>query len=367
MAEFLSQDEIDALLNIAEEGEADLDEVAVGSSVPKEKSYTIYDFKKPNTITADQQKAFEALHEKMVRTIVTDLSSMMRKIVDVQVASIEQMTYGEFILSIPPITSLNTLSMKPLEGRLVIECNPGISHKIIAELLGNGPSYTSSSSDKELTDIELEILDHFYRLIITNMKDTWEEVATLNFKIETRDTNANAIQVISNHEIVLLVVIEITIDDEIGNLSLCYPIAYIEPLLNKIVAKLLGSGGNKKQSKKQDLNTLLSGAKMEVEAVIAETMIPILNLLNLKKGDVVLFNKNATSASANVYVNKKEKFASIAGISNNRKAVQIQTNLDHEKMETLEKLRILREEREEAIRLQHEKIAKLLETKDEFI
>lgn len=33
---------------------------------------------------------------------------------------------------------LNTLSIKPLEGRIVIECNPGISHKIIAELLGSG-------------------------------------------------------------------------------------------------------------------------------------------------------------------------------------------------------------------------------------
>jgi flagellar motor switch protein FliM len=367
MAEFLSQDEIDALLNIAEDGDANLDEAAEVSSAPKEKSYTIYDFKKPNTITADQQKAFEALHEKLVRAFVTELSSMMRKIVEVKVSSIEQMTYGEFILSIPPITSLNTLSIKPLEGRIVIECNPGISHKIIAELLGNGPSYVAANHDKELTDIEQEVLDHFYSLMITNLKQTWDEVATINFNIETRDTNANAIQVISNHEVVLLVVIEITIDDEIGNLSLCYPIAYIEPLLNKIVSKLLGSGGNKKASKRQDLNTLISGARMNVEAVIAETELSIKELLNLKQDDIIVFNKNATSSSAKMYVNKKEKFASIAGVSNNRKAIQIQTNVDHEKMDTLDKLKVLREEREEKDRIQKEKIARLIETKSDFI
>ena len=367
MAEFLSQDEIDALLNIAEDGDVDLDEVAQTTAAPKEKSYTIYDFKKPNTITKDQEKAFEALHEKMIRVIITDLSNLMRKIVDVKVKAIEQMTYGEFILSVPPITSLNTLSMKPLEGRLVLECNPGISHKIIAELLGNGPSYVATNHDKELTDIEQELLEHFYKLIINDMKETWEEVATLNFNIETRDTNANAIQVISNHEIVLLVVIEITIDEVEGNLSLCYPISYIESLLNKIVGKLLGSGGNKKVSKKEDLNTLISGAQMNVEAVIAETKLSIQQLLNLKKDDVVVFNKNATSSSAKIYINKKEKFSSIAGVSNNRKAVQIQSNVDHEKMETLEKLKELREAREEKLRIQNEKIARLLETKDEFI
>jgi len=367
MAEFLSQDEIDALLNIAEDGDVDLDEVGDVSSAPKEKSYTIYDFKKPNTITKDQEKAFEALHEKMIRTIVTDLSSMMRKIVKVNVNTIEQMTYGEFILSVPPVTSLNTLSMKPLEGRLVIECNPGISHKIIAELLGNGPSYVSNNTEKELTDIEQEVLDHFYSLIIRNMMMTWDEVATINFKVESKDTNANAIQVISNHEIVLLVVIEIEIDDEIGNLSLCYPIAYIEPLLDKIVKKLLGAGGNKKISKKQDLNTLLSGARMNVDAIIAETHLSIQELLNLKKDDVVIFNKNATSSSAKIYINKKEKFSSVAGVSNNRKAIQIQSNIDHEKMETLEKLKQFREERIEKQRKQNEQIARLLDTKSDFV
>ena len=367
MAEFLSQDEIDALLNIAEDGDVDLDDIEDAAPAPKEKSYTIYDFKKPNTITKDQEKAFEALHEKMIRIMVTDLSNLMRKIVDVKVKAIEQMTYGEFILSVPPITSLNTLSMKPLEGRLVVECNPGISHKIIAELLGNGPSYVATNHDKELTDIEQEILDHFYNLVLRNMITTWDEVATINYKIETRDTNANAIQVISNHEIVLLVVIELTIDDEIGNLSLCYPIAYIEPLLNKIVDKLLGSSGNKKASKKKDLNTLISGAQMNVEAVIAETELTIQQLLNLKEDDVIIFNKNSTSSSAKVYINKKEKFASIAGVSNNRKAIQIQSNIDHEKMDTLEKLKVFREDRDEKQKILNEKIARLLETKGEFI
>ena len=127
------------------------------------------------------------------------------------------------------------------------------------------------------------------------MRNTWDEIATINYRIESRDTNANAIQVISNHEVVLLVVIEITIDDEIGNVSICYPIAYIEPLLNKIVSKLLGSGGSKKASKRKDLNTLISGARMEVEAVLAETQLSILELLNLKKDDSLYHIKSLRS------------------------------------------------------------------------
>ncbi len=366
MAEFLSQDEIDALLNIAEEGE-DLDAVEdITSSYNKEKSYTIYDFKKPNRISTDQMKAFNALHDKMLRTTITDLSAMLRKIVDIKVYSIEQMTYGEFILSIPQVTSLNTLSIKPLEGRIVIECNPGICQKIIAELLGNGGS-TLSSSERELSEIEINIFEHFYQLIVNHLKLAWEEVSTINFKIETRETNANAIQVISDHEIILLVVLEITIEEESGFLSICYPISYIEPLLNKIVEKIFAEGRNKSISKKKDINTLISGAKMTMETIMAETELSLHDLLTLQKNDTILFSKNATSASSKIYINNKEKFTAVSGISNNRKAVQIKSSIDREKQDTLDALKILGEERDVARARANEAVTRLLNTKEDFV
>ncbi|AXX93438.1 flagellar motor switch protein FliM [Malaciobacter molluscorum LMG 25693] len=362
MAEFLSQDEIDALLDIAEQGE-DIDTTVEEKPISKEKNYSIYDFKKPNRISNEQFKAFSTLHDKMLRDLITDLSAMLRKIVDIKLYSIEQMTYGEFILSIPQLTSLNTLSIRPLEGRIVIECNPGISHKIIAELLGSGAVAASDNLDRELTEIEVEIFDHFYRMFVKHMYRAWDEVTTLNFKIESRDTNANAIQIISDHEIVLLVVLEITIDEESGFLSICYPISYIEQLLNKIVERIFSEGKNRKISRRRDITTLISGAKMHVEAIMAETEMYVEDILNIKKGDVIVFNKNATSSSSKVYINRKEKFVGLSGLSNNRKAVQIESNIDHEKQETLEILRIMREDREQKAKETNANIKRLLAEK----
>ncbi len=366
MAEFLSQDEIDALLDIADE-DGGLEEIPddVGPA-SRDKSYAIYDFKKPNRISADQMKAFNALHDKMLRSTISELSAMLRKIVDVKLYSIEQMTYGEFILSIPQITSLNTLSIKPLEGRIVMECNPAISHKIIAHLLGNGDSTLTDSTEKELTEIELEVFDHFYQLIIKHLKKAWDDVSTINFKTESMDTNANAIQIISDHEIVLLVVFEITIDDEAGFLSICYPISYIESLLNIIVEKIFAEAKNRKVSKQRDINALMSGSQMKIEAILAETDLSVKELLNLHEGDVIAFSKNATSSSSKIYINNKEKWSAIAGASNNRKAIQIKSNIDHEKIETLTSLKALHEERLDRTRKANEAIAKLISLKDDY-
>ena len=365
MAEFLSQDEIDALLDIAEAGE-EIDVNTNEQIVSKEKNYSIYDFKKPNRISNEQFKAFSTLHDKMLRDLITDLSAMLRKIVDIKLYSIEQMTYGEFILSIPQLTSLNTLSIKPLEGRIVIECNPGISHKIIAELLGSGAVAASDNLDRELTEIEVEIFDHFYQMFVKHLYKAWDEITTLNFKIESRDTNANAIQIISDHEIVLLVVLEITIDEESGFLSICYPISYIETLLNKIVERMFNEGKNKKASRKKDITTLISGAKMKVEAIMAETELTVSELLNLKENDIIVFNKNATSSSSKLYINKTEKFLGVSGISSNRKAVQMKSNIDHEKQETLEILRTMREERIEKSKQSRDNIKRLIDERGSF-
>src|SRR5574344_1319402 len=291
MAEFLSQDEIDALLDIAEQGD-DIDGTnPLDKFTAKEKNYSIYDFKKPNRVTLDQLKALTTMHDKMLREFTNDLSSMLRKVVDVKLTSIEQMTYGEFILSIPQVTSLSTLSMKPLDGRIVIECNPTISHKVIADLLGSGAVNTMDSIDRELTEIEIKILEHFYRMFIKILYKTWSDVSSLNFKIEASDTNANAIQIVSDHDS--------------GFLSICYPISYIEPLLNKIVDKIFSEGKNTKLSRKQDIKTLISGARMKIEPIMAETEMTTLEILNLKEGDVIVFNKNAASSDSIGYVNKK--------------------------------------------------------------
>jgi flagellar motor switch protein FliM len=247
-----------------------------------------------------------------------------------------------------------------------MECNPAISHKIIAHLLGNGESSLTDSTEKELTEIELEVFDHFYQLIIRNLKKAWEDVSTINLKTESMDTNANAIQIISDHEIVLLVVFEITIDDESGFLSICYPISYIEQLLDVIVEKIFAEAKNKKVSKKKDINALISGSKMKIDVMLAETELLVKDLLHLQPGDIIEFSKNATSSSTKVYINKKEKWSAIAGASNNRKAIQIQSNIDHEKMETLTSLKGLHKEREEKIKIANDAISQLISKKDEF-
>ena len=89
-------------------------------------------------------------------------------------------------------------------------------------------------------------------------------------------------------------------------------------------------------------------------------------LLKLSKDDIIVFNKNATSSSSKIYVNNSEKFVGVSGISNNRKAIQVKANIDHEKQETLESLRVMREERIVKAKESSANIKRLLHERDNY-
>ncbi len=111
MAEVLSQDEIDQLLSAISAGEISTEEV----HQPKDqRKIKIYDFKRPDKFSKDQIRTVSIMHETFARLTTTSLSAQLRSLVHVHVASVDQLTYEEFIRSIPNPTTLAVVDMDPL-------------------------------------------------------------------------------------------------------------------------------------------------------------------------------------------------------------------------------------------------------------
>ena len=166
MADILSQEEIDALLNVVEENGDDVLEGGEDNFLPQ-REVTLYDFKRPNRVSKEQLRAFRGVHDKMARNLASQISSLMRSIVEIQLHSVDQMTYGEFLMSLPSPTSFNVFSLKPLDGKAVIEINPSIVFPMIERLLGGpGESY---DGNRDFSDIELNLLDSILKVISSSL------------------------------------------------------------------------------------------------------------------------------------------------------------------------------------------------------
>lgn len=342
MADILSQEEIDALLEVVEdEGDSPSADNSDGSD---NRQIILYDFKRPNRVSKEQLRAVKGIHDKMARNLASQVSAIMRSIVEIQLHSVDQMTYGEFLMSLPSPTSFNVFSIKPLDGNCVIEINPSIAFPMIDRLLGGlGESYESS---RELTDIELNLLDAILRIVMQRLKEAWGPITDMYPTVETKESSPNVVQIVSQNEIVIMVVMEIIIGNSSGMINLCYPVIYLEPILSRLANRdiMLGETSAKK-SRNKELNTLISRAEVFNEAIIGKAELSVGELLELKKGDVIRLDRPADD-KAIVTIDKKELFLAEIGIHRFHKSIKIEqlvrTDKDEIKsaLEKLEQFRI---------------------------
>ncbi len=347
MADILSQEEIDALLDVVEDDGEEVFEGDDGERHDSQRQVTLYDFKRPNRVSKEQLRAFRGIHDKMARSLASQISSIMRSIVEIQLHSVDQMTYGEFLMSLPNPTSFNVFSVKPLEGSGVIEINPSIAFPMLDRLLGGkGEPFDAS---REFSDIELSLFETILRVMMSTLKEAWGPVMDIYPTVESKESSPNVVQIVAQNEIVVMVVMEIIIGQSSGMMNICYPVISLEPVLPKLASRdlMLNETTSTKKSRNTELQVLLGGAKVGIQAMLGDAELTLAEILELRKGDVVKLS-SAANDTVTLCVDGKDRFLGKIGLRRFRKSIQITEIIDTEKdavKRALENFEITRREK----------------------
>lgn len=335
MADILSQNEVDALLSAIapDEMEEGLNETSVEALLgPEEspKSISKYDFRRPDIVSKDQMRTLQMLNKTFCRFLTTTLSAFLRTIVDVNLVAVDQLTYGEFNMSLSNPTCINVFSIMPLEGRAVLEMNPVLVHSIIDRLLGGQGE--PPSKIKPLTDIEQSIIGKVVDLALEGLKDAWKSIIEFHLKVEDREVNPQFVQIVAPSETVILISCEMKVGSISGILSICFPFVYIEPVMSSLNAQHWISSMQKKPTPemKTSVKSKLEKTTLNVRAILGETSITIRELLDLKKGDVLMLNKKA-SLPIEVLIKGKKRFNARPGVFGKKKAIKLETLIKDKK------------------------------------
>jgi flagellar motor switch protein FliM len=321
MADILSQEEIDALLEVVDEDNINPDELEKSSEILEQRQITLYDFKRPNRVSKEQLRAFRSIHDKMARNLSSQISSVMRSIVEIQLHSVDQMTYGEFLMSLPSPTSFNVLSLKPLDGKSVVEINPSIVFPMIERLLGGpGEPY---DGNRDFSDIELNLLDTILKVITANIKEAWAPVIDIYPVVEAKESSPNVVQIVAQNEIIVMVVMELIIGHTSGMINFCYPVITLESILPKLASRdLMLAETSSRKSRNKELKALLGGAKVDVEAIIGHANLTMRSILELEKDDIIRLDRTADD-TAILRVDGKDKFKAKIGVNRFRKTAKV--------------------------------------------
>lgn len=292
--EILSQSEIDALLTAICEGETEPEDFRPASEGRKIK---FYDFKRPDKFSRDQIRTISIIHERFSRSISNYFSEVLKVPCHVHVASVDQLTYEEFIRSIPTPTTICNLFFKDPNNEddkekvltfadcgTLIEIDPNITYSIINYLTG-GESDTYTSP-KEFTELETTIIETPCIRLLGYMREAWSDFCDLRPMMGCMETTPQYLQIVAPTEMTVLVTLEVKIGEEEGMMNICYPYLSLEPILHNLSAEYLYSLPKKKEKRNFNFSNLEISLKFELFSKLETYK----NLKNIKIGDIIWSN-----------------------------------------------------------------------------
>jgi flagellar motor switch protein FliM len=180
----------------------------------------------------EQIRAISIIHETFSHLTSDSLSAQLLKTAHVHVASVDELTYEEFIRTLPIPTTLAVFDMEPLKRGAVLEIDPSITFAIIDRICGGRGR--STKDNHELTEIETSIMEDLVIQILENLNKAWSTVFDLRPVFKEIDSNPQFVQVAPPTEMVLLVTLEANIGDVVGMINICIPYTTIEPIIEKL-------------------------------------------------------------------------------------------------------------------------------------
>ncbi len=318
--ETLSQSEIEALLASIP---AETGVPAAPAALPNAgRKIRTWDFRKPDKFAKDHLRSLLALHQSFARLASSALSARLRSSVTIRVTSVDQGLYEEYIDLLPSQGVINVVSLKPLDGSIVLELQPELALVMLDRLLGGAGELIHAKH--ELTDIEIALIRNLGRTLLEALRESWLNLAEVDPAIEEISTSPQLVQVTSPTDIVVIVLLEVQIGERLGTISICVPHLVLEPVMQRLSAQVWVSNRRRVVSPelRDQIATGLRRAPVRVTAVLGETAVTIDEVLNLSPGDVLVLGRGAVK-NVKVKIGDQQKFTGTPGILGGRMAVKI--------------------------------------------
>ncbi len=309
MSRQLSQTEIDAVFQNMQDRKRETPTVK-------------FDFRRPDRIPKSQVRAIHLLHDTFVRNLVSSLSAYLRSYLAVNLVSVEQLSYAEFLDGLPSPTCMISLGLNPYDGNGVMELNPSLVFPILEMLLG-GTGKTSASIQRDITEIEQKLLDGLFRIILNDLREAWKGVTTVEFTIENMETEPQLLHILAPNEAVVSIGIEIRIGETVGMMNIAMPSIVIKMMRQKFDQQWSVRKTHASEAEQGRVLKFLREGLLTAEARLEGPTLSIRDLLDLEEGHLLNFDYSA-DRPIELLVNGVHKFRGQVVRVGRKRACQIE-------------------------------------------
>jgi flagellar motor switch protein FliM len=279
--EFLSQDEVDALLKgVTGEG----DEAAADSDAGGIRPYNLATQER---IVRGRMPTLEIINERFARLLRIGLFNFMRRSPEISVGPVRVIKYSEFVRNLVVPTNLNIVQMKPLRGNALFVFEPSLVFMTVDNLFGGDGRFHTRVEGRDFTPTEQRIIQRLLDVVFQDYGKAWSPVYALNLELVRSEMHTQFANIATPTEVIVVTTFTIELGATSGAFHICFPYATIEPIRDLIYSSVQGDHMEPDRRWVRMLSKQVQAAEVELAATLAEFKLTIDEVLNMKVGDVI--------------------------------------------------------------------------------
>ncbi|HEY9446194.1 MAG TPA: flagellar motor switch protein FliM [Burkholderiales bacterium] len=279
--EFLSQDEVDALLR-GVTGETDDERPAEDT-----RGVRPYNLATQERIVRGRMPTLEIINERFARLLRIGLFNFMRRTAEISVGPVRVVKYSEFVRNIPVPTNLNLVQVKPLRGTALFIFDPNLVFLVIDNMFGGDGRFHTRVEGRDFTPTEQRIIHRMLEVVFEDYTKSWNSVYPVKFEYVRSEMNTQFANIATPNEVVVTTAFNIELGASGGEFHVCMPYAMVEPIRDILYSSLQGDHLDVDKRWVRLLSKQVQSAEVELVANLGQASVTLDDVLRLKVGDVV--------------------------------------------------------------------------------
>ncbi|MFW5887802.1 MAG: flagellar motor switch protein FliM [Bacteriovoracia bacterium] len=331
MAQVLSQDEVDALLNAVNDsdddagggGGASVDAISdFDDFVEEDENIQPYDLTNQDRVIRGRMPILEIIYERFIRQFRVSLSNSLRKISTISMISTDLLKFGEFVNTLPIPSCMCIMRFQELRGPALMVFESKLAYAIIDSYFGGTDRPFTKIEGKEFTSIELSFMRRVMDMAIADLEEAWAPVHRIDLQYIRTEINPQFVGVVPPSDVIIATTFEVEFESASGTVMVVIPYSTIEPIKHKLSSNFQTDNDVVDHVWTKAMKQHINETEASVVVKLGETQMTIGDLVNLQVGDIIPLNQE-TSGEVEVEVEGENKFKCLIGNYKGNRAVQI--------------------------------------------
>ena len=324
MNDILSPDEIKALSEAVFDGKVETDGQVVPSQVVAELDLT------DKKTLPSKMVGLEIVNNRFVRKFRAALSTMLRKVVEVDIISTNHLSFADVSKSIPIPSWINLLHLDPLPGSPFLCFDTHLGTLIIDYLCGGNGQVNKNAKKEDFGAIEQHLMTKITRETINCLEEVWKIILPVKIYVGEVEFDSRYITSVSHDEMFVVTYFSTKIEESTGVLTLALPYTSLEPIKQKLTSTVSHDEQKTNYSWMSNLKEYIPQIDANISVELGKKNVTVRDLLRMRVGEIIVLDQ-FIGDELMVYMEGVPKFKGYPGHYKGNNAINITSILSQQR------------------------------------